>query len=266
MTAIANIMYVSSIASVIVYKFYTVRHLTDADFFTFYGIAVTAYILSRFALAEKHKHKTPQKEYLPKVSVVIPAYNEEEHIGKTLLHHVRSDYPKDRLELIVVNDGSRDRTEHEVRRIMRENPETAIKLINLPVNCGKRHALASGIRETEGEVVVTNDSDSFVYPDAVRRIVQPLQEGLVGGVTGHADVHNWKENLLTKIQYVRYFVAFRVYKSAESLYDSVVCLSGCLAAYRKPVLMRFLDEWESQKFWGQKCTYGDDRGITTFIL
>lgn len=266
MTAIANIMYVSSIASVIVYKFYTVRHLTDADFFTFYGIAVTAYILSRFALAEKHKHKTPQKEYLPKVSVVIPAYNEEEHIGKTLLHHVRSDYPKDRLELIVVNDGSRDRTEHEVRRIMRENPETAIKLINLPVNCGKRHALASGIRETEGEVVVTNDSDSFVYPDAVRKIVQPLQEGLVGGVTGHADVHNWKENLLTKIQYVRYFVAFRVYKSAESLYDSVVCLSGCLAAYRKPVLMRFLDEWENQKFWGQKCTYGDDRGITTFIL
>ncbi|MEM3004569.1 MAG: glycosyltransferase [Candidatus Bathyarchaeia archaeon] len=266
MTALANMMYLLSVASVIVYKFYTVRHITDGDFFTFYGVAVTAYILSRFALAESYRHEQPRIEYLPKVTVVIPAYNEERHIGKTLLHHVRSDYPKDRLEIIVVNDGSRDRTEQEVKRIMKENPDTAIKLINHTVNLGKRHALATGIRQAEGEVIVTNDSDSFVHPDAVRRIVQPLQQGLIGGVTGHADVHNWRENLLTKVQYVRYFVAFRVYKSAETLYDSVVCLSGCLAAYRKPVLMRFLDEWENQRFWGQRCTYGDDRGITTFIL
>jgi hyaluronan synthase len=85
-------------------------------------------------------------------------------------------------------------------------------------------------------------------------------------VTGHADVYNWKENLLTRIQYIRYSVAFRVYKSAEALFHSVVCLSGCMAAYRRSTLLSFLEDWENQTFWRTRCTYGDDRSITTFLL
>jgi len=266
LTNTANFMYISSILSVTFYKLYTVQHFSNADFFMLYGITVTAYILSRFALAEHYKYKTPMKEFLPKVSVVIPAYNEEEFIAKTVLHHVKSDYPKDRLEIIVVNDGSRDQTAKEVRKVIVEHPEVSIQLIDLSQNRGKRHALAAGVRAAKGDVIVTNDSDSFVHRDALRKIVQPLLEESVGGVSGHADVYNWKDNLLTQIQYIRYFVAFRVYKSAESIYDSVVCLSGCLSAYRKSVLMQFLEEWENQRFLGSPCTYGDDRSLTTFIL
>ena len=266
MTDLPNVMYVSSILSVILYKLYTVRGFTDIDFFGIYGIAVTAYILSRFALAERYKYKKPTQFFLPRVSVVIPAYNEEKLIAKTLRHHVNSDYPKDRLEIIVVNDGSGDRTAQEVARVIQERPEISIRLLDFPKNQGKRRALAAGFRAAIGDVIVTNDSDSFVHPDAVRNIVQPLVDHSVGGVTGHADVYNWKENLMTQVQYIRYFVAFRVYKAAEALYDSVVCLSGCLAAYPKSILMLFLDEWENQKFWGRQCTYGDDRGLTTFIL
>lgn len=261
-----NVMYVSSILSVIAYKLYTVRHLTEADFFTFYGIAVTAYILSRFALAERYKTKKYDHEYLPSVTVVIPAYNEEKFIGKTVANHAKSDYPKDKLEVIVVNDGSKDRTGEETGKAIQDNPGTSIKLINLPKNVGKRHALAAGFRAATGDVIVTNDSDSFVYPDAVRKIVQHFQDPKVGGVTGHADVYNWKDNLLTQIQYIRYFVAFKVYKSAEALYDMVICLSGCLAAYPKSVIMSVIDEWENQLFWRRPCTYGDDRGLTTFVL
>jgi len=268
MIDLPNVMYVSSIMSVILYKLYTVRDLTDADFFTVYGIAVTAYILSRFALAEKYKYEKSGvgHGFLPTVSVIIPAYNEEKLIAQTVRYHAESDYPKNLLEVIVVNDGSRDRTSREVLRAVQQYPETSIRLINLPKNEGKRSALAAGIQAAKGEIIVTNDSDSFVQPDAVRKIVQPLADQNVGGVTGHADVYNWKENLLTQVQYIRYFVAFRVYKAAESLYDSVICLSGCLAAYPKSVLARFLREWENQKFWGKRCTYGDDRGLTTFIL
>ncbi len=269
MIHLPNLMFISSIVSVIVYKLYTVRNISqisDVDFFAFYGIAVTAYILSRFALAEKFVYSRPGPPYLPSVSIIIPAYNEEEFIVKTLQHHINSDYPHDRLEIIVVDDGSTDYTAGEVMRVIREHPETDIKLINFPQNQGKRCALAAGIRAATKEIIVANDSDSFVRPDAVRRIVQPLADKRIGGVTGHADVYNWKENLLTQIQYVRYFVAFRVYKAAESLYDSVICLSGCLAAYPRSVLMRFLNDWEKQKFWGMRCTYGDDRGLTTFVL
>ena len=269
MIDVPNLMFISSILSVIAYKLYTVRNISgisDVDFFALYGIAVTAYILSRFALAEKFEYEKPGQLFLPSVSVIIPAYNEEKLIGQTLKHHINSDYPSDRLEIIVVNDGSTDRTAEEATEVIRRHPGTVIRLINFPKNLGKRCALAAGMRAAAGEVIVVNDSDSFVHPDAVRRIVQPLADNRIGGVTGHADVYNWKENLLTKIQYIRYFVAFRVYKAAESLYDSVICLSGCLAAYPKSVIMGFLDEWENQKFWGMRCTYGDDRGLTTFVL
>jgi len=264
-----SVMYVSSILAVIVYKLYTVRTITDiteVDFFAFYGITVTAYILSRFALADRYKTGVYDHEILPSVSLVIPAYNEEKLIGQTISYHARSDYPKDRFEVIVVNDGSKDGTAQEVAKSIRENPGMSIQVINLPENRGKRHALAAGIRAAKGEVIVTNDSDSFVHPNAVRKIVQPFQDERVGGVTGHADVYNWEDNLLTQIQYIRYFVAFRVYKAAEALYNMVICLSGCLAAYPKPVIMSFLDEWENQSFWGKPCTYGDDRGLTTFLL
>ena len=77
MTDLPNVMYVSSILSVILYKLYTVRGFTDIDFFGIYGIAVTAYILSRFALAERYKYKKPAQVFLPRVSVVIPAYEQE---------------------------------------------------------------------------------------------------------------------------------------------------------------------------------------------
>jgi hyaluronan synthase len=266
MKILPNVMFVLSILSVIVYKAYTVRHFTDFDMFTIYGLAVTAYILSRFVLAESYKLPYNPKEYLPSVSIVIPAYNEEKHIAKTLLSHVESDYPKDRMEVIVVNDGSQDRTAEEATKVAQQHPEVPIKIIDHPQNMGKRKAMATGIRAAKGEVIVTNDSDSFVHADAVRWVVQPLQDSKVGGVTGHADVFNWKQNLLTQIQYVRYFVAFRVYKAAEALFYCVICLSGCLAAYRKETIMKFLDEWENQIFLGRLCTYGDDRGLTTFIL
>ena len=265
-SALPNVMYVSSILAVIVYKLYTVRHLTELDFFAIYSITVTAYILSRFALADRYKTEVYDHEILPRVSLVIPAYNEEKLIGQTISYHARSDYPKDRFEVIVVNDGSKDGTAQEAAKSVRENPGMSIQVINFPENRGKRHALAAGIRAAKGDVIVTNDSDSFVHPEAVRKIVQPFQDERVGGVTGHADVYNWKDNLLTQIQYIRYFVAFKVYKASEALYSMVICLSGCLAAYPKPVIMSFLDEWENQSFWGKPCTYGDDRGLTTFIL
>jgi len=266
MSAIPNVMYVASVAVVLLYKWYTVRNISELDFFSLYGLTVTAYILSRFALAESYKYEKPSAEYFPTVSVAIPAYNEEKYITKTILHHVKSDYPKQLMEILVVNDGSKDNTAQEVRKVIAEHPEVSIRLVDLPQNQGKRRALAAGVRSATNEIVVMNDSDSFVHPDAVRRIVQPFQDERVAGVTGHADVYNWKQNLLTRVQYVRYFVAFRVYKAAESLYNSVICLSGCLAAYRRSVLAQFLDQWENQKFWGKSCTYGDDRSLTTFIL
>ena len=77
---------------------------------------------------------------------------------------------------------------------------------------------------------------------------------------------NAGENFLTKMQEVRYYVAFRIVKAAESLFSTVTCCSGCLAAYRRAPLMDALDVWLAQSFLGKQATFGDDRSLTNFML
>ena len=100
----------------------------------------------------------------------------------------------------------------------------------------------------------------------VRQHAQGFANPDVGAVCGHAYVHNANKNFLTRMQEVRYFVAFRVVKAAESLFGAVACCSGCLAAYRRSYVMEILDVWLHQRFLGTEATFGDDRSLTNFML
>jgi hyaluronan synthase len=96
--------------------------------------------------------------------------------------------------------------------------------------------MAAGIRATSAEVVAFVDSDSVLEPDALRRLVQAFAHPRVGAVCGHADVLNVGEIWLTKMHAVRYFVAFRIVKAAESVFGAVTCCSGCCSAYRRDAI------------------------------
>jgi hyaluronan synthase len=110
------------------------------------------------------------------------------------------------------------------------------------------------------------DSDSFVEKNTAREIVKYFIDGKVGAVAGHTFVANAEKNLLTKMQSVRYFIAFKAYKSAEALFGTVTCCSGCCSAYRRSYILPFINEWRNQRFLGVKCTYGDDRSLTNYLL
>ena len=100
-------------------------------------------------------------------------------------------------------------------------------MIPAPVNQGKRHAMATGIAAADDvEVYVFIDSDSQVMPDAVKTIVEYFGDPKVGAVAGHTDVANVGRNVLTRMQAMQYYIAFRIYKSAEALFGSVMCCSG----------------------------------------
>ena len=141
-----------------------------------------------------------------------------------------------------------------------------MRVIDFPENRGKRAAMAAGIRASSAEVIVFVDSDSVVEPDALRRLVQPLADPKVGAVCGHADVLNVRDTWLTRMQAVRYFVAFRVVKAAESVFNAVTCCSGCFSAYRREAIMPRMDWWENQRFLGVDSTFGDDRSLTNCVL
>ena len=71
---------------------------------------------------------------------------------------------------------------------------------------------------------------------------------------------------MSRMQAVRYFVAFKVLKAAESVFSAVTCCSGCFAAYRREAIMPHLEAWEHQRFIGRPATFGDDRSLTNYVL
>lgn len=228
-----------------------------------YSLTVTAYLLSRFVIAFFYS-PPPAAAYLPALSVVIAVKNDEKIIGRAIEHCFLSNYPRDKLEVIVVNDGSTDKTMEEIEKARVKYPELAV--IDFKINKGKRQAMARGARMAKGDIVAYIDSDSLIGRDSLKYIVQGFSEPKVGAVSGHANVLNGDDNLLARMQEVRYYLAFRVLKAAEHLFSAVSCCSGTLSAYRKSYLMEILDKWLNQKFLGAPATLGDDRSLTNFIL
>lgn len=227
-----------------------------------YSLTVGFYLLSRFSFAFFYRPPKRQ-EYLPTVTLVIPAYNEEGAIEHTLVHALEIAYPRDKFQVIAVNDGSHDGTLSAMKRIKERYPELII--VDFTENRGKRHALAAGARIATSEITVFIDSDSFLDHNAIRNIIDGFVDPKVAAITGHCEVANAWTNLLTKMQAVRYFIGFRVLKAAESIFDSVTCLSGPLSAYRSSILMEVLDNWIKQTYLGRPATFGDDRSLTNYI-
>ncbi len=239
-----------------------------------YSIVAATFLLSRYLFGAFYRPVFIKKDYTPGVTIIIPCFNEEDWIQKTILSCVNQDYPVEQLEIVVIDDCSADASYAKIVELVedlkvreaRHEVDGRVKYYRLPENAGKRDALAKGVEMSTKELVTVVDSDSFLDPFAIRNIVQPFRDAEMGGVSGRTDVANAYTNALTKMQTVRYYIAFRVMKAAESYFDAVTCLSGPLSCYRKDLLLRYMDEWINQKFLGEKATFGDDRSMTNFIL
>ena len=235
-----------------------------------YGVLVAAYLVSRMVFALCYRPSTARVDDadLPHVVAVVPAFNEQERIAATIDSLYALDYPSDRLSVVVIDDGSSDATWPNIVRAAGRHPQ--LDGLRFSRNRGKRAGMAAGLRAgADAEVMLFVDSDSTLAPDALRELVRPfLGRGgeNVGVVTGHADVLNASVNLLTRLQQVRYYAAFRVVKAAESIFGAVSCASGCFSAYRTAALREVLAEWENQTFMGRPATFGDDRALTNSVL
>lgn len=243
-------------------------------FLYLYSLAAAVFLLTRYLFGALYRDVPINPDYTPGVSIIIPCFNEEEWIRRTIISCMNQDYPIDKLEVIVVDDRSTDRSVEEIQKAIdmihsmaeRFGTRERLKMVVLPENRGKREALVKGVEMAKHDLVVFVDSDSFLEPTAIKHLVQPFQDPQMGGVAGRTDVENKFTNSITKLQSVRYYIAFRVIKAAESWFDSVTCLSGPLSCYRKDLVLQHAEAWLNQKFLGQPATFGDDRSMTNFIL
>jgi hyaluronan synthase len=201
----------------------------------------------------------------PSLTVIIPAYNEGPMVKKSIDSVAAALYPRDRLEILVVDDGSRDDTWLHIQDAARDYPDLVTPL-RFPVNRGKRAALEAGFRRARGEIIVTIDSDSVVHPDTLLAIVGPFRDQKVGAVAGKVITYNRIQGLIPRMLQVRYVLSFDFLRAVQSSYGTVYCCPGALAGYRKSVVWEVLDRWVAQTFLGRQCTYGEDRALTNYIL
>lgn len=201
----------------------------------------------------------------PFVTVVIPAFNEGPMVERSIRSVARSDYPNDKLEIIVVDDGSRDDTFFHMQYLRREFP-SLVRLVRFAGNRGKRAALEAGFQAARGEFLVTIDSDSEVEVDTVREMVTPfLVDARIGAVAGRVAVLN-RDSLISRMLEVQFALAFDFARAAQSVYRAVACCPGALSAFRKSVILPHLEEWTSQMFLGRPVGHGEDQALTNIVL
>jgi peptidoglycan/xylan/chitin deacetylase (PgdA/CDA1 family)/spore germination protein YaaH/GT2 family glycosyltransferase len=194
------------------------------------GIA-RALLLTALALIDRKTHPVPPADApQPPVSVIIPAYNEEKVIAASIARVLESDYPG--LELIVVDDGSKDRTSAVVTENYGTDPR--VRLMTL-VNGGKANALNRALAEAKGEIVVALDADTQFLPDTIAKLVRWFADPRIGAVAGNARVGN-RINLVTRWQSIEYVTAQNVERRALDAIGAITVVPGAVGAWRRAAL------------------------------
>lgn len=197
----------------------------------FIGIYIVIFWLLTFL--EYFEKKPKSIRNLPLVSIAIPAYNEENNIAKTIDSVLNLDYPKKLLELLVVNDGSIDKTKGIVFGIISKNKDFDIKLINQE-NSGKGSALNKALSVAKGEFFVVLDADSMASRDALKKMLPNFQDKKVAVVLPLMKIWN-PNSFLQKIQWSEYLINF-FYKSLMGVLNCVHVAPGPFSVYRKKIL------------------------------
>jgi cellulose synthase/poly-beta-1,6-N-acetylglucosamine synthase-like glycosyltransferase len=194
--------------------------------------------------------------YQPKVSLIIPTYNEAKVISKKLENIQRIDYPEDKLEVILVDSASTDGTLAVCKDFLeKKNLRFPIKLLSEKERMGKSHALNTALRYAEGEIIATSDADSFWEPDVLRKTVPFFASPSVGAVTGREELINLKQSIHTLSEglYRKFYYTLRL---GESKVYSTLIFQGELSLYRKSAFEKFED----------RAGYSDDTGTVINII
>lgn len=191
------------------------------------------YTLSFFSVAAILFYpKGKQEPYLGRVSVLIAGHNEEDSIGRCVQAlHEQSRLPD---EIIVVSDGSTDRTPEKLRDLQEAGLITEGHCTQ--VRSGKSAGVNLALSRATGDVVIVVDCDCTFDRHAIRNVLEPLADPRVGAVAGNIVVRNPERTLITAFQAIEYLISISQGKQASDLTDQVSCISGAFGAFRRKAL------------------------------
>ena len=203
---------------------------------------------------------------LPSVTVIIPAYNEGPDVAKSIESIARSNYPKEKLQIIAIDDGSKDDTWLHIEAMAHRYPDS-VCAIKMDKNGGKRQGLRVGFALAAGDVLVTMDSDSVIERDALRNLVTPIaKDPRIGAVAGNVKVMNRDAGVLPRMMRASFIMAFDFTRAYQSKFGGVLCTPGAFSAYRRSAVEAVLADWNNQTWCGKPSTIAEDRALSNLIL
>jgi len=199
----------------------------------FFGIYFLLFFILSYLKNRKELFDYPKPKKFPTISFLTAAYNEEASIADTINALLKVKYPKGRKEIIIINDGSKDKTASIIKKFVEKHKE--IKLIDKK-NSGKADSLNQGIKIAKGELIAVVDADSYPNEDSLYKMVGYFEDEKVAAVTSRVLVKN-KKNFLERFQDVDYItIAW-----GRKMMDFIGCVyvtNGPLSVYRKNVVQK----------------------------
>ena len=203
--------------------------------FVYLFFILTSLYLTFLVLILHYKNKGSLREVreptvFPKISVLIPAWNEGETIGNTIQAVLDSDYPEDKLEVIVVNDKSSDNTLEEMKKF-----GDKIRVVDNEVNMGKSGSLNKIAKLAKGDIIAVVDADSYPNKESIRQMIAYFEEDGVGAVTSAILVKGGKTRL-ERLQAVEYTIIAWNRKLLQFI-EGIYVTPGPLSMYRKEAML-----------------------------
>lgn len=226
----------------------------------FAGVPILYFLYMR-RLSKKAWNLTNDSKYLPLVSIIVPMHNEEKIIRFKLQNLAKISYPREKLQIIIVNDNSTDGSLQAVTDFQNSNKQENITLLNNDGRRGKIHGLNLALKNSLGEVVAVSDADCFWRPEALSIAINYLSDPSVGAVTGLELLLNSGETWVTETE-VLYNGVAQTIQVGESKYHSTVIFQGGFAAYKKS----FLDHFDEKADDSGTALDLINRGVRTLLV
>jgi cellulose synthase/poly-beta-1,6-N-acetylglucosamine synthase-like glycosyltransferase len=200
--------------------------------------------------------------YQPPVSVLMPCFNEGRTVYQTIESISKSNYPNGSFEVIAQDDCSVDDSYQWILKAQRDFTNIPIRAGRNQFNCGKARTVCNALEHSTAEVIISIDSDCIFHPDAIRELTACFAEPRMGSVGGRVGVSNPNDGVITAIQTLVYYAAFELYKIPENWTRSVCCISGCLFAIRRELLLEIEPAIRARHWFGIPVNQGEDRFLT----
>ncbi|MDR4491259.1 MAG: glycosyltransferase [Candidatus Nitrosocosmicus sp.] len=237
--------------------------------FVLFNILFISYFRYKDPYLKVSDKKIPDTEK-PLVSIVVPVKNEEVDITDCIQSCLDQTY--ENKEIIVIDDGSTDKTGEILDRLKEQNKSANLRIVHLEKSVGKKKAIEAASKIAKGEIYAFMDSDCDMAHDATEKAVQIFYfDRQLGAITGHGRVKNrhaggFRDHFLEKLQDVYADGACRAQKGMESVFSSVTCCAGSLSFYRRDAIQDFIPQWARDRFLGMEFKFATDRRMTAHVL